>query len=148
MEINHSSQYYKNKLKKLNAEFIVNINELRNAYAYNKTYPDLSQYKKRFENDQSSMDKTRTDFFLLKDSLVQDITNLNKIGQQWIKKIDKIELDNEKLFLKLKNIENNNQGAIGMYDDSKEKYNFQLIQNWIIALSFCSMGFFAYKNNK
>lgn len=146
MEINHSSQYYKSKLKKLNAEFSVNLNELRNAYTYNKTYPDLSQYQKRFENDQSSMDKTRTELFLLKDSLVQDITNINKIGKQWIRNIDKIELDNEKLFLKLKNIENNNQGAIGMYDDSKEKYNFQLIQNWIITISFFSMGYIAYKN--
>lgn len=148
MEINHSSQYYKSKLKELSAEFRVNLNELRNAYAYNKTYPDLSQYKKRFENDQSSMDKTRTDLFLLKDSLQQDISNINKIGKQFIKKINKIELDNEKLFLKLKNIENENQGAIGMYDDSQEQYNFQLIQNWIIAISFFSMGYLAYKNNK
>jgi len=148
MEINHSSQYYKSKLKELNAEFTVNLNELRNAYAYNKTYPDLSQYKKRFENDQSSMDNTRTQFFLLKDSLQQDIANINKIGKQFIKKINKIELDNEKLFLKLKNIENDNQGAIGMYNDSQEEYNFQLIQNWIIAISFFSMGYLAYKNNK
>ena len=62
------------------------------------------------------------------------------------KKINKIELDNEKLFLKLKNIENDNQGAIGMYNDSQEEYNFQLIQNWIIALSFFSIGYLAYKN--
>jgi hypothetical protein len=148
MEIGHSSQYYKSKLKELNVEFTVNLNELRNAYTYNKTYPDLSQYKKRFENDQSSMDNTRTEFFLLKDSLQQDIANINKIGKQFIKKINKIELDNEKLFLKLKNIENDNQGAIGMYNDSQEEYNFQLIQNWIIAISFFSMGYLAYKNNK
>ena len=52
------------------------------------------------------MDKTRTNL-LLKDSLQQDITNINKIGKQFIKKINKI---NWIMKLFLKNIENEIKG--------------------------------------
>lgn len=148
MEIKHNPSYYKNKLKTLNNDFNVNLNQLSSAYVFVNTYPSISTYATTYSNDEGEMDKTRSEIFLLRDSLEQDIDATNKNMNISIKKIDKIEKDNSIILAKFNNLEDLSDGAKGLFDDTKELYNFQLLENWLITISCIIVGFMTYKIQK
>lgn len=145
MAVNHNPNYYKHKIKTLEGEFIVNINELTQIYPYSKTYSTNSKYATQYSNDKGSVDKTRSNIFLLKDQLIQDINKTSKNGQEYMKKINKIEKDNLKLIKATNNLDNKSEGAIGMYEDSRELYNFQLLENWLLLGSLLILSYRIYK---
>ena len=145
MAVNHLPDYYKNRIKILEGEFIVNINELTQIYPYSKTYSTNSTYASQYSKDKGSVDKTRSKIFLLKDQLMQDINRTSKNGQEYMKKINKIEKDNLKLTKATDNLDYKSEGAIGMYEDSRELYNFQLLENWLLMASLIILSYRIYK---
>lgn len=146
MEVKHLPIYYKNKLKELNNDFKVNINELSNAYVFTNTYPSMSTWADAYSKDEGSMNQTRTDLFLLRDYLEQDINAVNKNSKNIMIKIDKLEKDNSRILAKLNNLKNSSDGAIGLFEDSQETYNFQLLENWLLSISSLFVCFLIYKN--
>lgn len=147
MATKHSAQYYSNTIKTLETEFIVNLKEMTATFPYAKTYPDISTYTKKLSEEQGALDKTRSSIFLLRDNIEQDIDTVDKTTQTSISQIEKLDKDNKELLLQVEKLGNQKQGAVGMFEDSQELYNFNLLENWITFLSICGLGYGLYKFN-
>jgi uncharacterized protein YaaN involved in tellurite resistance len=141
----HSPSYYSSKLDTLNRDFLIHLNEMAESFPYAKAYPNIQSYTKRYELDKGAMDKTRSDIFILKDNIEQDIKRVDTTTNETIMQITKLEKDNAILALKLQELENKREGAIGLYDDSKELYNLKLLENWLMVLFISGIGYGIYK---
>lgn len=141
----HSPSYYSSKLDTFNRDFLIHLNELVESFPYAKTYPNIQSYTKRYELDKGAMDKTRSDIFILKDHIQQDIKRVDITTNKTIVQITKLEKDNAILTLKLQGLENKREGALGLYDDSKELYNLKLLENWLMVLFITGIGYGIYK---
>jgi hypothetical protein len=75
----------------------------------------------------------------------QDIGSVADEVAVVINRIKKVEKENGKLMIELQGLENQREGAIGMYDDQQEIYNFNLVRNWIHFGLIIGSGALAYK---
>lgn len=147
MATKHSAQYYSNTIKTLETDFIVNLKEMTSTFPYANTYPDITTYTKKLSEEQGALDKTRSLIFLLRDSIEQDIDTVDNTIQTIIAQIEKLDKDNQLLSSQVENMGDQNEGAVGMFEDSQELYNFNLLENWITFLSICGLGYGLYKFN-
>jgi hypothetical protein len=144
MPIKHRPEFYNSKIKTLDSDFVINLTEMATDYPYAKTHPNILTYSTRMDRDKSSMNKTRGDIFILRDNIKSDIEIVDKTIKHTIKQISKLENDNVELLSTIQELEDDREGAIGMYDDSKERYNFKLLENWLLFASICGIGFTIY----
>ena len=49
------------------------------------------------------------------------------------------------MMVRLQGLENKREGALGMYDDSRDAYNFKLLENWLIFLGSVGLAYGIYK---
>lgn len=145
MSIKRSPEYYNIKIKTIDSDFRINLNEMAANFPYSKTYPNILTYSTRMEIDKGSMNKTRGNIFILRDNIKSDIELTDKTIKKTIKQISKLEEDNVNLSSEIQELEDDRDGAIGMYDDSRELYNFKLLENWLIFASICGLGYKIYK---
>jgi|AntAceMinimDraft_17_1070374.scaffolds.fasta_scaffold29297_2 septal ring factor EnvC (AmiA/AmiB activator) len=145
MATKHSPQYYSNTIKKLDTEFTINLKEMSSTFPYAKTYPDISTYTKKLSEEQGATDKTRSSIFLLRDNIEQDIHTVDASISNIITQIEKLDKDNNELSQHVDNLNDRKEGADGMFQDSRELYNFTLLQNWIMFFSICGLGVGLYK---
>ena len=145
MAVRYTPEQYKLVLGVLNKDWKVGAEELAESFPYAKTFPDLKNYRQQFSKDQGNMDTIRGDLFQFNDFLQQDIDTTAAEAQQIMQRIEKIELDNSKLIVELQGLEDDREGAIGMYDDSRFLYNFKLLQNWIMFAAISGLGYSVYK---
>lgn len=145
MATKHSAQYYSNTIKTLDTEFTVNLKEMSATFPYAKTYPDISTYTKKLSEEQGALDKTRSSIFLLRDNIEQDIDAVDKTIQTIISQIEKLDKDNKSLLSQVERLSDEKEGAVGMFKDSQELYNFNLLENWITFFSICGLGYGLYK---
>ncbi len=142
---NHPPSYYDTLLKTLNADFSVTLNEMTGSFPYAKAYPNVTAMTQRYSEDKGSMDKIRADLFLFRDNLEQDIETTAKTIARIVNQIAKVEKDNAKMMVRLQGLENKREGALGMYDDSRDAYNFKLLENWLIFLGSVGLAYGIYK---
>ena len=145
MAIHHQPPYYETQLKTLNSNFSVVLNEMTLAFPYAKVYPDISSISERYSNDRGEMDKIRSDIFLFRDNIEQDIDSNAKTITRTIAQIERIEKDNKKLIIRMQGLENKKKGAIGMYDDSLNAYNFKVLENSLVLLGSVALSYGIYK---
>jgi intein-encoded DNA endonuclease-like protein len=138
-------QEYKDQLRELNARYEVSLREMVKSFPYAKAYPELDKYTSTFQKDESSLNALRGDLFLFRDSVEQDIGSVADEVAVVINRIKKVEKENGKLMIELQGLENQREGAIGMYDDQQEIYNFNLVRNWIHFGLIIGSGALAYK---
>jgi len=141
-------QYYNKELLELNTRYELILNQVTNTYPKAKAYSEIKSYEKIYENKQSKLDELNSDFFLFRNSIEKDISSLNKNIIIANNKIKIIEEDNKKLTAELKNLENQKEGAIGLYDDTQYWYNFSKTENIIYFLALCGIGYGIYINKK
>ena len=141
----YTPQEYAIALKELHGRYEVTLKEMTNSFPYAKAYPELDKYTRLLEKDQSSLNAIRAELFLLIDSIEEDITNVADDIEEIIDKIDKVEKSNAKLRLEVTGLDNEKEGAIGMYDDSKALYNYNLAENWLHFFLMSGLGYAAYR---
>lgn len=145
MAVKHPPSYYKIQLKTLNGDFSVTLNEMTSAFPYAKAYPEITAMTQRYSKDKGAMDTVRADLFLFRDNIEQDIESISKTIARIIAQIEKVEKDNSKMMIRLQDLENKREGAIGMYDDSKSAYNFKLLENLLMFLGSIGLVYRIYK---
>lgn len=141
----HTPDFYNIKIKTIDSDFTININKLATDFPYAKTYPTNLTYSTKMNFNKAAVNKTSGDIFILKDNIKTDIESVDKTIKQTIKQISKLDTDNMKLIKTLQQLENERQSAIGMFDDSKERYNFKLLENWLMFVSICGICYKIYK---
>ena len=144
MSVRRTPEYYNIKIKTFDSDFRINLNEMSSDFPYAKTYPNILTYSTRMENDTGTLNKTRGDIFILRDNIKTDIEMTDKTIKSTINRISKLEKDNEKLSSVIQGLEDDRDGAVGMYDDSREVYNFKLLENWLLFASICGLGYKIY----
>lgn len=145
MTTKHSSHYYSNTIKKLDTDFTINLKEMSATFPYAKTYPDISTYTKKLSEEQGELDKTRSFIFLLRDNIQQDIDTVDTSIRNILLQVEKLDKDNYELSQRVDNLNDKKEGADGMFQDSRELYNFTLLENWIMFFSICGLGLGVYK---
>lgn len=144
MNTRHTVNYYKHELKSINHSFFLILDELTNAFPYTKTYPNIQSYSDKYSKDTGNMNQVRSDLYILKDTLQQDITSASNRVKMIIARITKIEKDNAKLQAQLRILENKREGAIGFYDDNVKLYNLQFLENVIMSICIVGLGYKIY----
>jgi len=91
------------------------------------------------------MDHVRSELYIVKDTLQQDITTASNRVKVIVARISKIEKDNAKLQVQLRILGNKREGAIGFYDDTVKLYNLQLLENVILSICITGLGYKIYK---
>tara|TARA_B100002019_G_C21176585_1_gene551441 strand:+ start:474 stop:923 length:450 start_codon:yes stop_codon:yes gene_type:complete len=145
MAVRYTPDQYRLVLGVLNKDWQASAVELADAFPYAKTFPNIQKYQDRLMNDQGNMDEVRGDNFQFKDFLQQDIDKTAYTAQRIMNQIEKVEKDNAKLIVQLQELEDQREGAIGMYDDSRFLYNFKLLQNWLMFGAVGGLGYGIYK---
>ena len=145
MAVRYTPDQYRLVLGVLNKDWQASAVELADAFPYAKTFPNIQKYQDRLMNDQGNMDEVRGDNFQFKDFLQQDIDKTAYTAQRIMNQIEKVEKDNAKLIVQLQELEDQREGAIGMYDDSRFLYNFKLLQNWLMFGAGGGLGYGIYK---
>lgn len=141
MATKHSTHYYTNSIRILDAEFISNLNALIATFPYAKTYPDISTYSKTLSEQQGALDKTRSSIFILRDNIQQDIETVDNSIQNIIAQVEKLDIDNHDILQKVEMLNGQKEGANGMFEDVRELYNLNLLENWILFFSICGLGY-------
>lgn len=141
----YTPQEYDFALKELHGRYEVTLKEMTNSFPYAKAYPELDKYTSLLAKDESSLNAIRSELFLFRDSIEQDIDKVSDEIERIIKKIEKVEKSNGKLMLQLTGLDNEKEGAIGMYDDSQALYNYNLAENWLHFFLMSGIGYAAYR---
>ena len=141
-----SPNQYIQSLNKLNADYSVILNELTNNFPYAKAYPKEDKYTSQYSNDETNLTKLQADLFLLLEGLQNDITNTSDSISRMVKQINKLEIDNGKLMMKLQTLSDLSEGAVGMYNDSNFIYNYKYYENLVFFLIISGLGYTFYKS--
>jgi len=139
----YNKKMYEKKLIELTERLFLILDELISVYPYYKTYDD-SKYKEQYENDISNLEKTKNDFFILKNDIQKKIQYLEKTIRQNNLKINEYKIDNAMLSEKNISLIDSKNGAKGLFEDSEHLYKINIIKNWLLLAIVSS--FIIYNN--
>jgi chromosome segregation ATPase len=137
---------HKEQIRELDTIYQIALREVTNSFPYAKAYPTLTAYTDAYNNNQTNINELNKDIFLEKDSLQMDIQTVGSEVEDIISKIAAVENKNAKLMIQLQSLDNDREGAIGMYDDSKYWYKFYFGVNATYFIAICALGYGIYKN--
>lgn len=138
---------HKEQLRELDSRYEIAIREVTSSFPNAMAYNTISTYTNVYEKNKTNLDELNKDLFLEKDSLQNDILTVESNIADVIKKITEVEKENAKLMVKLQDLDNQREGAIGMYNDSKYWYNVYRGENFFYFIAICALVFGIYKNN-
>lgn len=125
---------YEKKLKNLKTKLSLVLDELIYIYPYYKTYENNNNYKNIYNNDISNLEKTKSDFFILKNDIQKNIKLLEKEIYNYNLKNNKYKKDNKVLTEKNSSLIDSSNGSNGLYYDSQSLYKITLINNWLLII--------------
>lgn len=137
---------HKEQLRELDTRYEIALREVTHSFPYAKAYNTLSAYTDVYQKNQSNIDELNKDIFLEKDSLQRDLQTADSQIMDTITKIAAVDKENAKLMVELQSLDNQREGSIGMYDDSKYWYNVYRGENIVYFVALCALGFGIYKN--
>jgi len=145
MTIKHVPPYYTSSIQNLDVEFIHKLDALIATFPYAQTYPDISSYSATLSKQQGELDKIRSDIFILKDNIHQDIETVYNSIQTLITRVEEIDIDNNAMLDTTDTLNDKTEGSYGMIQDTRELYNFNLLENWLMFFSICGLGYAVMK---
>lgn len=129
---------YDKDLKQLNNNFYLVLGELEKSYIQHKSNQANQQYEKIYKNNMNNLSNVFKDAFLTKTSLESQKDIINENSENINDTITDIEDINERLKIKINNLEGSKNTASGNIYDKQYLYNSKLFD--IFVLAFCTVG--------
>lgn len=140
--------YYKNRLHELDTRYTIVLNEFTKTYPKYKTWPAVSANVKEMGVDRGNLQEVQADFFQFRDNLEADIETLGADILRVNKQIALLESENNPLLKELGSLEDQKEGAVGMFDDIQLRYNQYLIGNWMLFAAAAGAGVMWYRSRQ
>lgn len=140
------AEYYTKKLQELNKNYYLVMSEYLHQYPRAKTYPEIKQCSKALTEDANNLRTLQSDFFMFKNNLEKDTKKASIEIYKADALIAKLEKENNKYKNSLAGINNDSQGAEGMFNDSQAMYNQSLLGNAYLTVGLLSVAVYIYKN--
>lgn len=144
--MSRSPHYYKKETEELNKRFSISIEEMTRTFPFHKAYPLVPSMQNEYIFDSEQFNRVQADFFTLKDNLQQDIDTIAKQTASVDRELTKVEKENAKMMVQLSSLDNQKQGAVGMFEDSRESYDLEYLKNVIFGAGVLGLSVYAYKN--
>ena len=142
---NRTPEYYKTKLKELDQNFYLILNEYVQQYPKSKTYSKIPTYQKSLEDDKKNLTTLQHNFFMMRNELEKEIINISNENKKTDKMIGKLNKDNKELNDSLNGLQQSSESAVGMFNDSQVLYNHYLLGNIYLLIGIISSCIFMYK---
>jgi septal ring factor EnvC (AmiA/AmiB activator) len=140
--------YYKKETEELNKRFSISIDEMTRTFPFHKAYPNVPSMQNEYQFDSGQFNRVQADFFTLKDGLQKDIDALAKQIASVDKDLSRFEKENAKMMVQLSSLDNKKQGAIGMFEDTRESYDLEYLKNVIFGAGVIGLGVYAYRHRQ
>ena len=140
--MSQSPEHYRKSIEELNSRFFLSIQEMTSSFPYAKAYPKVQSLQDTYIHDSGAFNSVQAELFQLKDGLQQDIDSTAEETAKLNDKIEQISKDNAKRMFSLSSLENQKQGAEGMYEDAREEYDTQYLVN--VLMGVCALGVIGY----
>lgn len=127
----NTPEYYKQKIKELDTKFSLIINEIIKSYSIYKMNPDYPEYQNLYSSNMSNLEKTKSDIFLLQNSLENDNQKIIDYITIADTKIEQLQDENNILKSKFKYLYESNNTADGLIDETQYLYNMKLLELFV-----------------
>ena len=118
--------YYDSKINELDQRYNLIMNELSNNYNNGNN--------QHIKTDEKNIEKLQNDFFLLKNTLLNDIGTISDNVTRYDSQINKVVTQNKKLKKSYDEMKQKNSGSKGFARDTQVLYNQYLMGNFLIGL--------------
>lgn len=136
----------KKKIKELNQRYFLIIDEIVKTFPKYKSSPKLNSFEDAYNTNINNLRSLQADYFLLQNNLNKNTDEL----QKEIKQIDDVlyvlEEEIKVLTRELRDLNNSDNAASGMFTDSRNLYNIQFLGNTILFIIIFSMGMSSFSN--
>ena len=117
--------------KELDTKFSLIINEIIKSYSIYKMNPDYPEYQNLYSSNMSNLEKTKSDIFLLQNSLENDNQKIIDYITIADTKIEQLQDENNILKSKFKYLYESNNTADGLIDETQYLYNMKLLELFV-----------------
>ena len=142
-----SPLYFKNNLSELNKRFNAIINSMKTTYLNYLLAPSESNTKK-YINDTQSLNKLNLDYNSMLAEIENNISNVKKHNSKKDNNIKKIKTNKNELQIKLEDLYNSDNAAIGTLKDNKNYLYISIAENLILIFIMISAFYMYTKLNK
>lgn len=127
------------KIKTLEKSYNSALDDVKNYYILNETYPGNNEYKNFFNSGKSELEHYSQSLVKISKDIMEQLKNIEK---NVIDKSNKLE-NQKKIYKKLSNIynelEKKQNGSKLFINDSKELYNNQYYRNVRLFVGVCGL---------
>ena len=127
----NTPEYYKQKITELNTKFSLILDEINKSYSIYKMNPDYPEYQNLYSSNMSNLEKTKSDIFLLQNSLENDNQKLIDYINIADSKIEQLQEENDTLHSKFKYLYSSYNTSDGLIDETQYLYNMKLLELFI-----------------
>ena len=127
----NTPEYYKQKITELNTKFSLILDEINKSYSIYKMNPDYPEYQNLYSSNMSNLEKTKSDIFLLQNSLENDNQKLIDYINIADSKIEQLQKENDTLHSKFKYLYSSYNTSDGLIDETQYLYNMKLLELFI-----------------
>jgi FtsZ-binding cell division protein ZapB len=127
----NTPEYYKQKIKELDTKFSLILDEIIKSYSIYKMNPDYPEYQNLYSSNMSNLEKTKSDIFLLQNSLENDNQKIIDYITIADTKIEQLKDKNNILKSKFKYLYESNNTSDGLIDETQYLYNMKLLELFI-----------------
>lgn len=143
-----TTEAYQKTINSLYKSFYLVLEEIGKTFPLYKLYPDSSAYKEEYQRDVSNLENIKSEIFLIMTKLQNDVANLSKTTNDFNKKIERLNKENQGLKKKLSKFKNSGNAAYGELQTRIKNYYFQLAENVILILiAGAAINFYTHDNN-
>jgi len=140
-----SPSYYSDKLKELNTNFFIVLDELVKMYPIYKANPDYPEYQNIYAVDSGNFENAKKNLFLLQNSIQKDSQTINLTVKKMNTIIDILEKENSKL-RKTYNISSSSVlSSEGLINQKQEVYNQKLLDLIFLIIGVAGIAVMTYK---
>ena len=121
-----SPDQFKKKLDELSQRFNLVLEGWERNYVAYKTFPGYQENKNLFQREQSNLDETNSQLFLLKNNIEESSKSLNETIQKKDRTINRLKSQNASLSNKAQSIEGSDLASAEMVKNFGTEYKMAL----------------------
>lgn len=121
-----SPDQFKKRLDELSQRFNLVLEGWERNYVAYKTFPGYQENKNLFQREQSNLDETNSQLFLLKNNIEESSKSLNETIQKKDRTINRLKSQNASLSKKAQSIEGSDLASAEMVKNFETEYRMAL----------------------